>query len=367
MAAAQGGSAVLAERLRGLAKRLDDSDLADLLGFQQSHFGTGSRQADRAFFDWRFARHPLLAAPETREPPVWLCRRDGRIVGQQAALPMRLQTGADSLAAAWAIDLMVEPEWRLRGIAPALGEAVQACAPLLCGLNISDAAHKAFRRAGWVDLGHVARVARLVGPLTAGQAPFGSQVATRTQAAVSRWAAPALRTFDAAVLPVLRAGSRLEPVGAFDEAADHIWRRSSPHYPVLARRDLPLLRWRFDDAPHAAGYQRHYLVRRGEPVGYAVTRSRGHSLVVVDYLCAPRHVLALFAHILVHARQCGAALVVCLAQPAAIRHRLLPLGFAVLAGPRFMVRPGAGASLPATLCQPSAWFITDGDSDLDHG
>ncbi len=364
---APGRPRALPDRLRGLAQRLAESDLPDLWQFQQTHFGATSRQADPVCFAWRFGRHPLLLAAADRQMPFWLCRRDGRVVGQQAGLPLPLQAGERRVDAAWAIDLMVEPEWRLRGIAPALGEALADSVPLLCGLNISDAAHKAFRRAGWLDLGCVARMARLIRPLVAGQAPFGSQIATPAEALLSRWAAPLLSVGDAILLPALRAGSRWEPVGAFDERADAVWRRSAPHYPLLARRDFSLLRWRFDYAPHAAVYHRHYLIRRGEPVGYAVTRMRGRSLVVVDYLCAPQDVIALFAHILTDARRCGAVLLVCLAQPPAIRHRLRAFGFIRQSGPRFMVHPGPDLPELPGLSDPAAWFLTDGDSDLDHG
>lgn len=351
----------LPERLRSLARRVEAADYADLQRFQAEHFGAASRQADAGCFAWRFHQHPHLDGL-----PLWICRRDGRIVGLQAGLPVRLQVGDHDIAAAWAIDLMVEPEWRLRGIAPALGEALQDSTPLLCGLNISDAAHKAFRRAGWRDLGTVPRFARLIRPLAAGQTPLGSQAATPAQALASRLAAPLFAAFDAIALPAWRGRSRLEAIERFDERVAAVWRRAAPHYPVMARRDLETLRWRYDLAPHAEAYRRHYLTRNGETLGYVVTRSKGQSLVAVDYLCAPDDVAPLFAHTLRLARRSGARLLVCLAQAPAVQRRLLPLGFVRLTGPRFMIRPTDGLA-DARLADPAAWYLTDGDSDLDHG
>lgn len=353
-------AAPLPGRLNGLAARLEDADQADLQLFLERHFGTDSTQANPRSFAWRFRDTPHADGP----PPVWICRRDGRIVGHQAGLPVRLRAGERDVAANWAIDLLVEPAWRLRGVAPALGAELQASAPLVCGLNISEAAHKTFRRAGWLDLGMVPRCARLIRPFETGTRPLGTHAADRRTAVASRIAAPLLSAYDAAALPLLRARTRLQPIARFDERADTVWRQAAPHYRVLARRDLACLRWRFDQAPQADAYDRHYLLRRGEPVGYLVTRQRGRSLMAVDYLCPPGEVMALFAQALMLARRSGALLLACLAQPPEIQRRLAPLGFARLKGPRFMIRIG-DPSLRG-LSDPRGWLLTDADSDLDH-
>jgi hypothetical protein len=128
-----------------------------------------------------------------------------------------------------------------------------------------------------------------------------------------------------------------------------------------------MLRWRFDLAPHAAAYDRYYLTRNDQPVGYLVTRRRNQSLVAVDYLCAPRDVPALFAHALGLAHQSRASLLVCLAQPPAVRRGLWPLGFLSVPGPRFMTRLAPEQPEIVAAANPAAWFVTDGDSDLDHG
>lgn len=354
-----------AERARRGITRLAPRDVEELRRFQAQHFGPDSRQADPRSFAWRFEQHPHVLPTD---PPVWICRRDGKIVGQQAGLPFTLHAADRRIPALWTVDLMVDPAWRLRGVAMPLTDALTANTPLSCSLNLSDAAYRAFRRAGWVDLGHVPRFARLLRPLRRGERPLGSAwSASGATAALSHAASPVLATVDAVAVPGLRAGTMLEKVSAFDERADAVWARAEPHYPALARRDLTTLSWRFDRAPQANAYERHYLLRRGEPLGYAVTRRKGRSLVVVDYLCEPHAITPLFAHCLALARQQGAALLACLAMPPAVRRRLKRLGFLEKPGPRFMMWANDPQGLPMSLLtSPEAWFVTDGDSDLDH-
>jgi hypothetical protein len=246
-----------------------------------------------------------------------------------------------------------------------LVEALRQNHSLLCALSVSESARRCFLRGGWLDLGQVPRYARLLRPLSEGDNPLGSWSASRSVARLSRAAAPLIRGFDAAILPLARAGTVLETVPRFDERVDLIWQKTKSEYSVLARRDLAMLRWRFDDSPQAAAYQRYLLMRSGRPIGYAVTRRKGPSLVVVDYLCAPAAVRPLFAHCIHLARQEDAVLIACLGMPRRIATGLGWLGFMRRPGPRLMIRPDSTVDIPV-LTHPHGWFITEGDSDLDH-
>lgn len=355
----------LTERARAGVVRVDPSDVPDLAPFQADHFGIGSRQVDPALTAWRFGPR---SADRAGAPLFWVCRRDGQLVGQQGALPARVQVAGRTVEACWAIDLIVHPDWRLRGIAPALSQALLESVPLCLGLSVSEQARRALCRAGWLDLGCVPRLARLIRPLSDGQAPLGSSwVATSSVAALSGIAAPLLAAHDRVMLPRARAGTTLEPLRAIDPRMEDVWRRSASLYGAVVRRDPPALRWRFDEAPHAEAYDRWLLSRRGEPLAWAVTRRRGSGLVVVDYFGPPDDLRPLFAHVVEAARTRGASLVTCLAAPPQVRRALRRLGFVERPGPRLMAFLGPDAELPADVLRDrEAWFLTDADSDLDH-
>ncbi len=345
--------------------RVTPGDYDDLRGFLLRQYGPGAHQVDPASFAWRFDHHPDRPS---ESPILWVCRRDGHIVGQQAGLPLRLYVEGQPLTAAWAIDLMVDPAWRLRGVAPALTARLRDSYDLVCGLGISDEAHRAFRRAGWIDLGRVPRFIRLLRPLEASASPLGTWTPGRLGAWASRVAAPPLAAFDAAVAALSSAaGLRFAPVARFDERVDGLWRRAARHYPVIAGRDLPILAWRFDAAPQRARYHRYYLTQGEVLRGYAVLRRDGAVATVVDYLCAPQWLAPLLANCLRAARRDGAVVLSMMVMPRRLRAILPALGFVRRRGPRLAIAVKDGASLPAAaLSRPSNWFISEADSDLDH-
>lgn len=353
------------DRMRASVARYRPSEHAALRDFQRQWFGDGSRQTDERCFAWRFTGHPLRH-PEG--PELWLCGRDGRIVGQQGGLPVTLWVAGQPVSAVWAIDLMVDPAWRLRGVGPALMQNLHDGRPLVCGLGISEDARRAFARAGWIDLGKVPRFVRLLRPLAPGQTPFNNWSASRRAARLSRLAAPVLRGAEIVTAGLaLAARTRLEPVPAFDGRIDGLWRRAAARHPVIACRDSLALAWRFDAAPGAADYRRFYLWQGRKLVGYAVLRRVQGTMTVVDYLCDPPWLAALFAHCVTVARRQGAVALAALCLPPGQRAILAALGFIRRSGPRLMIAPAPSAELPLDLLsQPGNWVITESDSDLDH-
>jgi hypothetical protein len=262
---------------------------------------------------------------------------------------------------------MIDPEWRLRGVAPALMDSLRAATGLVIGLGISKDAHRAFVRAGWVDLGRVPSFVRLLRPLQTGRPPVGSWSPGPWVARLSRAGAPLLAGYDGIARCAARAaGCRLEPVAAFDARSDALWQEMSGHWPVTARRDHLWLAWRFDAAPQADAYSRYYLYRGQALIGHAVLRRDGDAVRIVDYLCAPAWLSALFALCLTEARRQGAAVVACLALPRVTRKTLIALGFLRRGGPRLMVLPQDPALPTAALTRPENWHITEADGDLDH-
>lgn len=362
------GPATATRRLSAGISRYRAEDGDDLRGFVRSHYGDQSYQADDRYFDWRFADHPEIPR---ESPTIWVCRREGRVVGQQAALPFTVRAGGAVIPAAWAIDLMVDPEWRLRGVAPALTAQLCADRPLVAGLGIAAAARRGFARAGWVDLGRVPRYVRLLRPLRAGEAPTGRRPVRPAAALASRAAVPVLGLLagtEAAVLGGARLGGlRFQAIERFDDRVEPLWAAVAPTHPLIAHRGLRSLAWRFDAAPQPAVYRKYYLTRGARVLGYAVLRRRQETMMVVDHLCLPGWHWALFAHCLAEARRAGAAALRCLATGRKARRSLLALGFLPRPGPHFMAFAHPLSGLAASLVgEPGNWYLTEADSDLDH-
>ena len=349
--------------------RYTPADADDLLAFQLRTFGAGVRQVDAGRAAWLYDRNPCRSEDATRD--LWVCRRDGAVVGQQAEIPFDLKAGPHERRAAWAVDLMVDDAWRLRGVGPALVSTQLDHRPIVAGLNLSDKGHATYTRGGWADLGIVPVYLR---PLDLGRAARLGSVPARL-ARLAPVAGPALRAADAAARALLRAaGVRLEPIAGFDERVDEVWRQASPHYPVLARRDAATLRWRIDDRPDAGRMQRYYLVARGRPVGYVVLRSAGTAAVptavIVDYLAAPRWVAPLLVAAGGAARRQGAVALSVKTRNEPADRLLRAAGFVrrdrgTDEPVRFMVHCTDEAVSPLVE-DPASWFVTSADSDLEY-
>jgi GNAT superfamily N-acetyltransferase len=354
------------ERFKVGISRYRPSDADDLAEFQRRAFGADSRQLDRARFEWLYGRNP---AHHDDDPGVWICRRGGAVVGQQAEIGFDVKVGAEQHPAVWAVDLMVEPEWRIKGIGPGLVDTHLQQRPLVAGITQSDDAVKVYERFDWTDVGTVPSYLR---PLdlrrTFQVAPIPARV--RRLGAVF---APALRIVDAVLAVVLRlAGLRLTRVARFDERIDEVWVRSAPDYPVLACRDAAHVRWRFDECPEADELQRYYLTRRGRTLGYVVLRpderwGRPASLVI-DYLSPVRWVAPMLTCAAHEARRQGAFALVCrtLNRSADRRLRLslfIRRGMDVAAPLRLVMRCTAPVRC-AVFGDADAWLLTAADSDL---
>lgn len=199
------------ERIRPL----DPEEIDAVAEFQRAHYPVGSRQVHDACRTWMYGQNPYGGGDG---PGFWVYRRDGQIVGQQGEMPVELQIGEQQRRASWAVDLMVDPAWRLRGLGPALIATLLEHNPIVGVLYASEQGFPAFLRSGLTDLGpmpvyrrpldagralRLPRVPRLVRKL----APVLAPVLRLADSAAARGDPPDRRTAGSG-RPVRRAGRR---------------------------------------------------------------------------------------------------------------------------------------------------------------
>jgi Acetyltransferase (GNAT) domain len=363
-----------AERARVGIAPLAAADRDEWLAFQGRSHGVDSRQADPEWLAW------LEADPDLRGLPLraWICRRNGEIVGSQGSIPFRLKEGSRLMGASWAVDLMVDPAWRLRGVGPALTEAHTSSEGLVVALSISEAAYRAYLRGGWVDLGDIPNYVR---PRDVGwsirEAGLHGARAIAAQAVIR----PALAaTRFGTALAARLMGTSLQRIDRFDERVDRVWATAAKRYPVIAARDLAALAWRFDGVPDADEDTRYYLMQGQRVRGYVVTRLEpwrdGQVLAIVDFLATPRWLLPLLGHVVALDQTREAVAVTCRALGPGSELAFRAAGFIRVvddarSGPldrsagtplRFMVYRGDQPDRPAF--DRDQWFVTGGDSDF---
>lgn len=355
---------------RGI-ERLSPEDRPALAAFQAAMFGADAIQSVPEHHRWLYDEAP------THDPQgaqFWICKREGVIVGQQGGIPFRMKAGDRSLRASWSVDLMVAPEWRLRGVGPAIAEIHSSANEVVVSVSMSDPAYKAYKRAGWFDLGVVPTWVRVIDPAPCLAATDKGGPALRLAAAAAK---PALALASMGYAAAARLGGvRLVEVPAFDERVDELWAEASAQHPVLAERTSAYLKWRFDAIPGASRKRRFYVMRRGSLVGYFVLRAdrwRGLSMgTVLDYMAKPGYLGPTFALAVERARKDGAAALLCRTLNARAVRPFKAMGFVCFANglntpTRMMARPApeaADADVNALLADPVNWFVTSADSDI---
>jgi len=366
-----------AERARASVAPLSPADRDDWITFQARNHGVLARQADPAWLRWLEA-NPNGDAPSLQ---AWICRRKGAIVGSQGGIPFRLKEGDQIQSASWAVDLMVEPEWRLHGLGPALTDAQARGNGFVAALSISQAAYRAYLRSGWRDLGDVPNYVhpRDIGWSVAQAGLHGARGAAAR--AIIRLALTTTR--HGSSLAIRMMGTKLRRIERFDEHVDRVWVVAGREYGVIAARDHRTLAWRFDAVPDADRMTRYYLMQRGRVRGYVVTRLETwrdtKMLAIVDYLAAPRWVIPLLAHVIALDEARDVAAVTCRTLDPRSALAFAAIGFIRVAaddrpGPlnrsastpvRFMIYQG---DQPERLAfDRDQWFLTAGDSDIGLG
>lgn len=294
------------------------------------------------------------------------------MVGQQGGIPFALKVGERNRRASWAIDLMVAPEWRLRGVGPALSETHTGASDLAVSLSMTEAAYKSYKRGGWLDLGNVPTYLRVIDPLRCLRvSPYGGGLAKL----VARVGKPALASASmgygllgqAARCP---AGGdrpfrlpRRRPLGGGVAAAFG----DRP-----ARLGLPELALR--PVPQTDRFRRFYVMRGETVLAYVVLRVdhwKGEPVgVVCDYLARPGWLMAAFSLMTELARREGMVALMCRTLNAQAARPLSMMGFLCLKNglrtpTRMMVRPALDQpELAGTVGDPKNWFVTIADSDM---
>ena len=343
---------------------MEAEDLPILRRFQQETFGEGALQLCEQHFRWLFQENRWDTG---EQPEIWIYEKDGEVHGQQTGIPFQLEVDGKTYHASWACDLMVKPEYRLRGLGLALTDVYMHNYDVAVGINVSEEAFKGFMWLGWSDLGIVPSYVRLI---NAKSALVASISASASAKAALRLILPIVDMW-CRIYSQIKA-AKLENIDRFDKRVDEVWSVAADRYLIIARRDYHSLHWRFDCGPYANEYERYYLLQGERVLGYVVLRkelSKGEPVsVIVDYLCRPGWDQALFANCIVICKQQGVNAVYCETLHHKIYHSLWSFGFLKRkTEKRFIawVNEKKGPE-KEVVTEPENWFVTALDSDVEH-
>jgi predicted N-acetyltransferase YhbS len=340
--------------------RADDKRQIDAL--YRRVFGADAAEANRLRWEWQYRRNPHGQADQ---PLIWVAREGGTIVGQYAAMPVKVSVNGREIDGAWGMDVMVAPERQRQGLGEALFRTWDRNVGASLGLGLSDSSYRLFQKLHWPDLGPIPC---LVKPL--------SRRALRRP----HWPVGLNRLVSAVTLPWIRLVARsrplqgeIETIRHFDESFTRLWERIHGQFGFAVRRSASYLNWKYIQAPHVR-YTIAALLREGEAAGYAVYRHiqepRGRVTVLVDFLTDPedeRGFLTLLRWIDREARAADSDKIRTFALHEGFRKLLRRSGYYSVKSTLEFVAKINGAVVPSGFYdETETWHVTLGDSDQDR-
>lgn len=344
-------------------KQFDISEQDKLLSFLRLAYPGEPLKSDPAFWQWQFLENPCVSPDNV---PTWIVTDGDKIVGQLAALPIKLKVGEEELRAIWVVNIIVLPEYRGRGLGTRLFEvARESFCQTMIALGYNEQSGAILRRLKWFEMGRINRYHLLLFP--------GDAAKEISRFAPARHLANLLYApFRPHLSKLSNANGELREVAEFDAAFDKLWLDAREQWPCAVVRDARFLEWQYKKQPgkkfDVLGYYEDdtllgYIVlffRKAEHGGVshkaAITDlcySARNSQVVIDSLLKGALRLALERH---------TGGVVTDVLDASVGERLQRFGFRyVKASPGFMVAPGEREAL---MKSRSNWFLTRGDSDV---
>ena len=325
-------------------------------------FGSDMADANRLRWDWQYRLNPH-APPE--RPMIWVARESQTVVGQYAAMPVRVRAHDREIDAAWGMDVMVAPERQRQGLGEVLFRTWDRNVGASLGLGLSDSSYKLFQKLHWPDLGPVPC---LVKPLS------------RRALRQPHWPTVINRFVSAVTLPWVRLVSRTRPlqgevqiIRQFDEGFTRLWDRLSPQFAFAVRRDAAYLNWKFLQTPHVR-YSIAALMHQQEPGGYVVYRHkqepRGRVTLLVDFLADPadaRGFFTLLRWLDREARANDSDKIRTFALHEGYRKLLRKSGYYAVKSTMEFVAKINGAVVPSGFYEDTDnWHVTLGDSDQDR-
>jgi len=232
-----------------------------LTEFQKALFGENVYQQNEAFNNWMYKNRPSNKC--------YYCVQDGKVVGQQSAISMCLKFGDKQINAAYAVDLRIRSDWKMKGLGVALMASLMHEYDVIIGIGVSDEAYKMFMRQGWFDLG---LINALVKPLNmrgfnhkgfySGIIPWLKYVLALPLSRLSNCYRNLLSFFNK---------GDFRKISCFtDEHEDLMNKIYSPDI-ISFVKDKAYFNWRYLEFPENENYESYELIENNKPVAFFIT------------------------------------------------------------------------------------------------
>jgi hypothetical protein len=336
-------------------------------------FGTGVAESSVQRWNW------LFGAEGGPDPAHYLLADAGHdLAGQYALLPLRMQHDGRQIMGLLSLDTATDPRFERQGIFTTLARQLYDEAseqmPLIIGFPNPKSAPVLYQKLDWVE---VRPYPLLIRPLTDLAPILGAW--KQSLAGIGRVlnvATPLLRLASHTELALSQTtGATVARFQRFGPWADDLWSCLAPGFRSATIRDAAFLNWRFCDSPRQ--YELYGLERRGEFVGFAVSRLRashvGSVADLMELMVRPDDAAgarALLSRVIIDSAANGAiALHALISTNHPHRRQMYRLGLLPVPAPlaskhSFGVRINGRRAKPNAALHADDWYLTASDIDF---
>ena len=212
--------------------------------FQKCFMGTSPQK-----WSWKYEANPFFLRQGI---PAWIAVSDGKTVGHFGAIPVKLKVASSRINAAWAVDFVILPDYRRKGLGMSLVEEANRHFDAFLAIGGTHMSSSLFVKMGWVFLG---------------RAPYYIKILDIGIPIVN----PFIKFYNYLTRPRQPKGIKVDIIENFSEEADLFWKEIENFYRIVVPRDKAYLNWKYGSQP-GMNYIKFRCVRAGRICGYIVTR-----------------------------------------------------------------------------------------------
>jgi len=329
-----------------------------LADFRMSEFGVRSLQQIPDFNRWLYRKNSANVR--------YYCFDGGQVVGHQAAMGVDLKLAGRTVKAAYAIDLKVRADWKMKGLAVAMTGALMNRFDILIALGVSDDAYKMFKRQGWQDLGCLNFYIK---PMT----PKGAE-RNNTSSSLSSWWRNGTAFFLSKVADIsvnnLARRANVKALDSFTREHEALCEALYGQHSNQIKRSEHYLNWRFCEFPGKNPYRIfEYRLKNQNLVGFMIVKEcHWHgkkALVVVELQAYSEHIRTLVNESIQMAKSKSVDVLLYQCIDSNLEKRLKrSLFYQRPYGDRFLVYCEQEELIPM-VCDISNWQVSYSESDMD--
>lgn len=328
-----------------------------LRDFQKIEFGDNTYQQDINFNNWMYNKN--LSNDR------YYCLQDDQVVGQQSAIGTELVINGDIFNAAYAIDLRIRPEWKMKGLGVAMIGALMEKYDVLIGIGVSDEAYKMFIRQGWLDLGKTETYIKPLDLSCLKKRTVKANLATSLKYIIALLVSNLSNIYRKYFNRNYKFKKILNFSKDHEKIVDNLLNKNT----ISSRKTKEYLNWRFLDFPGIKQYENYELIDKNAPRAFfsvKKTQMNGTDIIIISEIHAEKHYLpAIIDYIVELSIQKRACNIIYNGFDKDIQHALKSRYFFHRhEGDRFVVFSNK-PELETALLEKDKWKINYADSDAE--